>query len=150
MEPERLLLVFERSPEESRLQGVDEAIRALGQNDIDVEGVAQNRGANSLIERVLRFWFPFLWSEGIVGVAPGAALGSAADVGEFTVTLAPVLRPVFGAVLGTWLQARYGRKVRVKFDDIEIEAHALEQVESLLARLEALRQNRKLARPGEK
>ena len=146
MEPERLLLVFERSSEESRLTGVREAIRALGQNDIDLRVVAQNPGVDSLIERLLRFWFPYLWSAGITGVVSGAAPGPLAEVGEFIITPVPMLGPMFGTVLGAWLQARYGRKVRVKFDDVEIEAQSPEQVETLLARLEGLRQSRKAAR----
>ena len=148
MEPERLLLVFERSPEESRLTGVREAIRALGQNDMDVEVVARNPGVDSpsLIERMLRFWFPYLSSAGITGVLPGAGPGPPAEAGEFIITLAPIPGPTFGTALGAWLQARYGRKVRVKFDGIEIEAQTPEQVETLLARLEGLRQSRKAAR----
>jgi hypothetical protein len=142
MEPERLLLIFERSPEESRLTGVDEAIRALEQNDIDVSVVAQNPRVDSLIARVLRFWFPYLWSAGITGVVSGAAPGPPAEVGEFIIAPVPILGPMFGTVLGAWLQARFGRKVRVEFDDIEIEAQTPEQVETLLARLEALRQSR--------
>jgi hypothetical protein len=136
------LLIFERSPEESRLTGVREAIRALGQNDIDVQVEAQNPGADSLIARVLRFWFPYLWSAGITGVVSGAAPGPPAEVGEFIIPLAAILDPMVGAELGAWLQAQRGRKVRVKFDDIEIEAQTPEQVEALLARLEGLRQSR--------
>ena len=146
MEPERLRLIFERSPEESRLTGVSEAIRTLGQNHIDVKVVAQNPGVDGLIVSVLRFWFPYLWSAGITGVVSGAAPGPPAEAGEFIITLAPILDPVFGTELGAWLQAQYGRKVRVKFDDIEIEAQSPEQVETLLARLEGLRQSRKAAR----
>src|ERR1700677_1667479 len=111
MEPERLLLIFERSPEETQLTGVREAIRAVGQNDIDVRVVAQNPRVDSLIERVLRFWFPYLWSAGITGVVSGAAPGPLADVSEFIITPVPMLGPTFGAVLEEWLQAQFGRKV---------------------------------------
>lgn len=141
MEPEHLLLIFERSPEESNLTGVREAILALGQNGIDAKVEAQNPDVDGLIGRMLRFWFPYLWSAGITGVVAGASV----EVGEFIVTLAPIRGPAFGAVLGAWLQAQYGRKVRVKFDDNEIEAQTPEQVETLLARLEALRQSREAA-----
>jgi hypothetical protein len=130
MEPERLLLIFERSPEESQLTGVPEAIRALGQNDIDVRVVAENPGVDSLVGRVLRFWFPYLWSAGVTGVTPDGAAGPPAEVGEYIITPVPILGPAFGTVLGAWLQARHGRKLRVKLDDIEIEAQTPEQVET--------------------
>jgi hypothetical protein len=148
MEPERLLLIFERSPEESQLQGVGEAIRALERNDIDVKVVAQSPAADGLIAGMLRFWFPYLWTAGIVGVTPGEALGQGAEVGAFNVTLAPELGPAFGKILAGWLETQQGRKIRVKFDEIEIEARTPEQFESLLLRLGASRQNWKLARSG--
>ena len=141
MELERLLLIFEHSPDESRLTGVREATRALEQSGIDVKVAAQNPGVDGLIGRVLRFWFPYVSNAGIIGIVPGAA-----EVGEFIITLAPGLGPGLGTELGAWLQARHGRKVRVKLDEIEIEAQTPEQVETLLARLEGLRQSRKTAR----
>jgi hypothetical protein len=58
MEPEHLLLIFERSPEEPRLEGVDEAIRSLRQNDMDVKVVSKSRSADGFIGSVLRFLFP--------------------------------------------------------------------------------------------
>jgi uncharacterized protein (DUF697 family) len=80
----------------------------------------------------LRFWFPYLSRAGIYGVTPGSEFGPASEAGEFIVTLAPIAGPAFAAVLGAWLQARYGRKVRVKFDDAEMEAQTPE-IEALLA-----------------
>jgi hypothetical protein len=139
MEPEHLLLIFEHSPEESQLEGIDEAIRALRQNDMDVKVVSKSRSADGFIGSVLRFWFPYLSSEGVTGVTPSGALEPTAEVGEFIVTRASIVGPVFGAALGAWLQARHGRKVRVKFDDIEVEAQAPEHVEALLSRLGAVK-----------
>jgi hypothetical protein len=140
MEPESLHLIFERSPEEARLTGVIETIQALGQNGMDVKVVARNPGVEGLVGRMLRFWFPYLWSAGITGVVPGAA-----EAGEYVVTLDPHGGSAFGAVLGAWLQALHGRKVRAKYDEIEIEAQASEEAETLLARLESLRQRRAAA-----
>src|SRR4051794_21428092 len=55
-------------------------------------------------------------------------------LGEFFINLAAATGPVIGAAIGAWLQARYGRKVRVKIGDIEAEAHSAEEVEKLLAK----------------
>ncbi len=142
MEPERLLLVFERSPEEAQLTGVGEAVDALGQNGIDAQVVAQTPAVGGVFGSLLRFWFPYLSSAGITGVVPGAAHAQQAEAGEFIVSLAPIHGPAFGAVLGAWLQARSGRRVRVKIGAIEIEAQRPEQMETLLARLEALSKSR--------
>ena len=136
MEPAPLLLIFERSAEESQLLGVAEAIGALRRNDIEVRVAAQTPEPGSLIGSLLRFWFPYLSRAGIVGVTPDEALGPTAESRrDFIVTVAPERRPAFGNVLGAWLQARYGRKIRVKSGDLEIEAQTPDQVELLLSRL---------------
>ena len=52
---------------------------------------------------------------------------------EFVVkTLGPAVVPAAAAVCGAWIQARFGRKVRIKVGDIEAEAHTTEEVERLL------------------
>ncbi len=135
MDAEPLLLVFEPSPEDPRLTGVDEAIRAFGAHGIDVEAAAKKGADGGLVASLLRFWFPYLSHAGVLGVTPDEALAS----GEFNVTLAAGRNPAFGAVLEAWLQARAGRKIRMRIGDLEMEAHAPEQIELLLSRLEALR-----------
>jgi hypothetical protein len=46
-----------------------------------------------------------------------------------------------GLAGGAWLHARYGRKLRLKIGEIEVEAQTLKQVERLLSIAEASRQN---------
>lgn len=60
---------------------------------------------------------------------------------EFFVTLGP---PVIAAVAGrcgAWVQARYGRKVRLKIGDVEAEGRTIEEIESLLKRAAEFRDN---------
>ena len=139
-------MIFDRSPDDSQLEGVEEVIRALRQSGVVVAPQPQIPSLGKLIISVL---FPWMFAPGVIGVVPpvvGGMFGASGYVGEFIVTLAPTIGPMLGTILGAWLQARYGRKVRVKFDDVEIEAQTPEQVETLLARLEALRQSRKVPR----
>jgi hypothetical protein len=65
-----------------------------------------------------------------------AADGGASYIGEFLVPIAQVAIPALGVVLGGWLQGRFGRKVRIKVGDVEAEARALEEVETLLQRVQ--------------
>ena len=46
--------------------------------------------------------------------------------------LAPPAIAALATVAGAWVQARYGRKARLKIGDVEAEARTLEEVESLL------------------
>ena len=47
--------------------------------------------------------------------------------------------PAATALIGAWLQARFGRKVRVKVGDVEVEAATPQEVEKLLERAKAYR-----------
>jgi|ERR1039457_698277 hypothetical protein len=48
-----------------------------------------------------------------------------------------------GTALGVWLVARYGRKVRLKVGDIEVEARTEKQVQRLLEQAEQFQQRNK-------
>ena len=43
------------------------------------------------------------------------------------------LAAIAGTVLGTWLYARFGRKVRLKIGDIEAESQTVDDVKKLIA-----------------
>ncbi|MBI2715771.1 MAG: hypothetical protein HYX37_15170 [Rhizobiales bacterium] len=64
--------------------------------------------------------------KGIEAAAPfmtmDAVDASGGYIGEFIIPLAQIVGPVIAGIVGAWLQARSGRKVRVKVKDIEIEA----------------------------
>ncbi|GAB4072246.1 hypothetical protein KHC28_01280 [Ancylobacter sonchi] len=51
---------------------------------------------------------------------------------ELFVTAAQVGVPALAAILGAWVQARWGRRVRLKIGDLEVEAGTMEEVEQLL------------------
>ena len=61
-------------------------------------------------------------------------------LGQFFIKLAPSIGTTVAALVGGWLHAKYGRKVRLKIGDIEAEAHSLEAVEKLLARAQKIQQ----------
>lgn len=46
------------------------------------------------------------------------------------------LTPVLGGLIGAWLQAKYGRKVRLKMAEIEAEDQTVERVEEFFRRAE--------------
>jgi hypothetical protein len=52
---------------------------------------------------------------------------------EFVIkALSPAVIPAAAAVCGAWVQARYGRKVRLKIGDIEVEGRTTEEIKTLL------------------
>lgn len=64
--------------------------------------------------------------------------GGGGLAGEFTLIASSILIPV-SAVAGAWLQAKCGRRVRVKFGDTEAEATTVEELEKVLRMAEEAR-----------
>jgi len=65
--------------------------------------------------------------------------------GEFTLiitTLAPVITGG-AAIAGAWLHARYGRKLHIKFDDVEVEAPTMKDLKEALQLVEESKQRNK-------
>ncbi len=54
------------------------------------------------------------------------------DLGEFFFKNASVLLPVIGTAAAAYLTGRFGRKVKLKVDDLELEAASVEEIERLL------------------
>jgi hypothetical protein len=46
--------------------------------------------------------------------------------------------PIFTALLGAYLQAKYNRKIRLKVNAIEIETSNIEEVERMIAHVRTL------------
>jgi len=61
-------------------------------------------------------------------------------LGDFTIKLVATVGPPLGALIGAWLHARHGRKVRLKIGDIEAEAQSIDEVEKLLQQAERFQQ----------
>lgn len=59
--------------------------------------------------------------------------GGMTNLGQLTIDLARDFVPAVAAVLGAWAQARFGRKLRLKVGDTEVEARTPEEIEKLLS-----------------
>ncbi|MDR7260407.1 MAG: hypothetical protein ACRCS5_03810 [Sphingomonas sp.] len=58
--------------------------------------------------------------------------------GDFLLHLSALGTPV-GALVGSWITARLGRKVRIKVGDIEVEAATVKEAETLIERARAIK-----------
>lgn len=61
-------------------------------------------------------------------------------LGEYAFKLAGIMIPTITAGVVAYISGRAGRKVKIKFADIEIEASSIEQVEAALQLVEERRQ----------
>jgi len=60
-----------------------------------------------------------------------SASGGGFTLGEFLVVV-KTISPVLTALVGAWLHAKFGRKVKLKYKDIQVEAATVEDVERLI------------------
>lgn len=58
--------------------------------------------------------------------------------GDFLTHLSALGTPV-GALVGSWITARLGRKVRIKVGDIEVEAATVKEAETLIERARTIK-----------
>lgn len=59
------------------------------------------------------------------------------------VALLQAVSPVLTGLLGAWLQSRAGRKLRLKFDDIEVEANNAQEIANMLQQVREFRGRQK-------
>ena len=63
-------------------------------------------------------------------------------LGDFLIrVLQSMASPSLGGFVGTWLQAKHGRKVRVRIGDVEAEVQTADEFETLLAKAEENQEN---------
>jgi hypothetical protein len=65
------------------------------------------------------------------GIAFDAVEGGGYPLAQFAIVVVPPVVAAAG-VCGAWVQARYGRKVRLKIGDVEAEGRTVKEIESLL------------------
>jgi len=60
---------------------------------------------------------------------------------EFVIDVLKVATAPVAALCGAWLQARFGRKVRLKIGDVEAEGRSTKEIEELLERAQAFQKD---------
>jgi uncharacterized membrane protein YhiD involved in acid resistance len=68
------------------------------------------------------------WAHDAVG-------GGGGYTGEFTLIIATIA-PLVSAIIGAWLNSRYGRKAKVKIGEVEVEAQNVAEVRELMKLVE--------------
>lgn len=66
------------------------------------------------------------------GFAMDAADALGGGLGEFLFKSGSLLLPVIGTAAAAYLTGRFGRKVKMKVKDVEVEAASVEQLEEIL------------------
>ena len=74
---------------------------------------------------------------GTYGTRAGAGPLAGPDLGSL-LSFAGKALPTLGTALVAWLGGRYGRKVRVKVGEVEVEANTVADIKDLLSRVEQM------------
>ena len=62
------------------------------------------------------------------------------NLGQIAIAIGPAIVGTVGVVMGAWFHSRFGRKVRVKIGEVEVEASSVEEVTELLDKALAIDQ----------
>jgi hypothetical protein len=65
-------------------------------------------------------------------------------IGQFIITLGPAAIAAIAAIAGAWVQTRFGRRIRLKFDEVEAEARTIQAIDELLKRVSAFRDSKQI------
>jgi hypothetical protein len=76
-----------------------------------------------------------LRKRGVGVTSVGARSAGDTHIGQFIITLGPAAIAVISAVAGAWVQTRFGRRIRLKFNEIEVEARTTQAIDELLKRV---------------
>jgi hypothetical protein len=61
---------------------------------------------------------------------------------NFLITLGPAVIAAVAGLCGAWVQAKYGRKVRLKIGDVEAEGRTIAEIEALLQKAKDFREDK--------
>jgi hypothetical protein len=74
----------------------------------------------------------------------GAHPAGGTHVGQFRITLGPAAIEAIAAVARAWVQTRFGRRIWLKFDEVEAEARSTQAIDELLKRVSAFRDSKQV------
>jgi hypothetical protein len=76
-----------------------------------------------------------LRKHGVGAIHVGAHPAGDTHMGQFIITLGPAATEAIAAVAGAWVQTRLGRRIRLKFDEVEVEVRTTHEMDALLKRV---------------
>jgi hypothetical protein len=78
-----------------------------------------------------------LRKRGVGVTSVGAHPAGDTHIGQFIITLGPAAIAAIAAVAGAWVQTRFGRRIRLKSNEVEAEARTTQAIDELLKRVSA-------------